>query len=358
MSALSCWYYLFYCTYFMGFHLLTQRLRDHAWPRGWNLAAPVLCVLTATAILSPLVVPMMMASGPSVYAAGGNIFVADLLAYVAFPPEHLLSGLSRGLYTRLPGHPWESTVYLGLVNLAVLAWLCLRNGLARTSLTFYVALGMLTFCVLACGESLHVGGVATFLPLPDSALDRLPFFANVRTPSRAVVFVYLFLSIGIGFAAATALRWKGLASRAGVAAMAALIAVDFYPANLAATPVACHPGLAVLKQDPERGFGVLNLPWGYAEEDSYMLEQVCDRRPIVDGMTTREIGDTLLYRLALTDLSRQREQLAHAHVKYIVLHRPSRGLFAWNKQMAPEAQFLKSYRAVYDGPDMIVLRVY
>jgi len=47
----------------------------------------------------------------------------------------------------------------------------------------------------------------------DIALDRLPFFANVRAPSRAIVFVYLFLSIGIGFAAATVLRRRGIAPR-------------------------------------------------------------------------------------------------------------------------------------------------
>jgi len=64
----------------------------------------------------------------------------------------------------------------------------------------------------------------------------LPFFANVRAPSRAIVFVYLFLSIGIGFAAATVLRRRGIAPRAGVAAVAALIVLDFYPTNLAATP--------------------------------------------------------------------------------------------------------------------------
>jgi hypothetical protein len=358
LCALSCWYYLFYCAYFIGFHLLYQRVRDHAWPRGWNLAAPMLCLLAVATILSPLLVPMVMASRPSLYDAGGNIFVADLLAYVAFPPEHLLSSLSHGLYTRFPGHPWESTVYLGLVNLAVLVWLCLRTGLARTSLPFYVVFGMAIFSLLACGETLHVAGAVTFLHLPDIVLDKLPFFANVRTPSRAIVFVYLFLSIGIGFAAATILRHRNFGSKAAVAALAMLIVVDFYPANLAATPVACPQGLAVLKADPERGFGVLNLPWGYAEEDSYMLEQVCHRRPIVDGMTSREMGTTLLYRLSLKDFSRQREELAQAHVKYILLHRPWRGLYAWNKEMPPMAKFLKSYRAVYDGPDMIVLRVY
>ncbi len=358
LSALSCWYYLFYCAYFVGFHLLYQRVRDHGWPRGWNLAAPVLCILSASAILLPLILPMALMARPSMYNPGGNFFVADLLGYVAFPPEHLLSGFSRGLYTRFTGIPWESTVYLGLVNLALLGWLCLRTGLARTSLPFYVVFGMLVFCVLACGETLHVAGAVTIVPLPDIALDRLPFFANVRAPSRAIVFVYLFLSIGIGFAAATVLRRRGIAPRAGVAAVAALIVLDFYPTNLAATPVACSRGLAVLTADPERGFGVLNLPSGYEEGNSSMLEQVCHRRPIVDGSTSRDMAATLINRLSLKDLSRQRAQLAQAHVKYILLHRPGNGLYVWNKELPPVAQFLKSYRAVYHGPDMIVLRVY
>ncbi|MGH6878712.1 MAG: hypothetical protein ACREHV_15225, partial [Rhizomicrobium sp.] len=358
LSALSCWYYLFYGAYFMGFHLLYARVREGAWPSGWQLAAPALCILCTVAVLSPLIVPMALAARQSIYEPGGNIFVADLLAYIVFPPEHLLSGLSRGFYARLPGHPWEATVYLGLVNLAVLGWQCRRTGLSRTSPMFYVLFGMVFFGILACGESLHIAGISTHLPLPDAGLDRLPFFANVRTPSRAIVFVYLFMSIGIGFAIASLLQRRQFAATVGAAALAALMVVDFYPANLAATHVTRPPGLRVLQLDPDRGFGVLDLPWGYAEEDAYMLEQVYHRRPIVDGMTTRNMGNTLLDRLSLTDLSKQREQLAHAHVKYILLHRPKNGFYGWNKELAPRAQFLKTYRAVYDGPDMTVLRVY
>src|SRR6202040_3470933 len=98
--------------------------------------------------------------------------------------------------------------------------------------------------------TLHVAGAVTFLHLPDIVLDKLPFFANIRTPSRAIVFVYLFLSIGIGVATATILRHRNFGSKAGVAALVTLIVVDFYPANLAATPVLCPSGLAMLKADP------------------------------------------------------------------------------------------------------------
>ncbi len=358
LSALSCWYYLFYCAYFVGFQLLYQRVRDGAWPRDWNLVAPVLCIFSAAAILTPLIVPIVMMTRPSVYIGGGNYFVADLLAYVEFPPEHLLSGLSRGLYAHFSGVAWETTVYLGLVNLMVLGWQCLRTGSSRKSLMFYVLFGMATFCILACGETLHVAGIVTALPLPDIALDRLPFFANVRAPARAIVFVYLFLSIGIGFAAASALRNGRLASKVGVAAVAALIAVDFYPATLAATPVACSPALTVLKADHERGFGVLDLPNGYIEGNSYMLEQTCHGRPLVGGITTREMGITLLNRLALKNLPVQREQLVQAHVKYILLHRPAHGLYPWSGELPSERQFREFYRIVYKGPDMILLRTY
>lgn len=358
VSALFCWYYLFYCAYFVCFHLLYQRIRDHSWPHGWQLLAPVLCLSGTLIILSPLAMPMAMASHSSIYDGGGNTFVADLLGFVAMPPEHLLSGIGRGLYSRFSGHPWESTVYLGLANLAVLVWVCSREGVARASLGFYVLFGMLTFALLACGESLHIAGAVTFIHLPDVVLDKLPFFANVRTPSRAIVFVYLFLSIGVGLGFATALKSRRFCSRAGVAAVAALIAVDFYPVNLDATPVTCPAGLATLKVDPEQGFGVLNLPFRYAEEDTYMFEQVCHHRPMVDGMTSREMGDTLLNRLSLTDLPLQKRQLSRARVKYILIHRPRGGLYEWNRELPPISRFLSTYTPVYDGADITVLRVY
>jgi hypothetical protein len=358
LSALSCWYYLFYGAYFMGFQLLYARVRDGVWPCGWPLAAAALCTACAVALLSPQIIPMVLAAGPSAYRLGGNLYVADILGWITFPPEHLLSGISRGLNARFSGDAWEATVYLGLANLAILGWQCRRTGIGRKTPMFYVLFGMLVFGVLASGETLHIAGISTLLPLPDVVLDKLPFFANVRTPSRAVVFVCLFMSIGIGYAFSAILERRGTVSRAAALALAVLVAVDFYPARLAATPIGCSPALATLRADPGHGFGVLNLPWGYEEENSYLLEQTCHRRPIVDGITTRDMGDSLVYNLKLADIRAQREQLIRSNVKYILIHKPRNGLYAWNKDLAPISQFLRTYREVYDGPDMIVLRVY
>jgi hypothetical protein len=358
LSALSCWYYFFYGAYFLAFQLLYERIRDGAWPRGWHPAAAVKCLAITTVLLAPLVVPMLLASVSSVNQAGGNIFVADLLGFVAFPPEHWLAPFSQALYTRFTGYPWEATVYLGLVNIAILAWYWRCTHFTREPLNLYVALGMLMFALLAAGELLHVAGVTTFLPLPDAVLDRLPFFANVRSPSRAIVFVYLFLAIGIGMATAALLSSRRVASKIAVAGLALLMIVDFYPARLAASPVTCPAGLKVLDADPERGFGVLNMPFAYADADTYMFEQICHRRPMVDGVISREMGKSLLYRVSVRNLPLQRRQLVEAHVKYLLLHKPRNGLYRWNRELAPMAQYRRFYAVAYDGPDMLILRTY
>ena len=65
---------------------------------------------------------------PAVYPnEGRDIFVADVLAYAAFPRFHLLAPLGDSIYRRITGNEWESTVYLGFVNLGVLAAAGLRG---------------------------------------------------------------------------------------------------------------------------------------------------------------------------------------------------------------------------------------
>jgi hypothetical protein len=355
LSALSCWYYLFYCAYFIAFHLLYLRLRDRAWPRGWLLVTPSICLTATGVLLLPLILPMVQAAAPHLYYPGGNVFVADLLGYVTFPPGHLLESVSRPLFERFSGNAWEAAVYLGVVSVAVFAWYCTRVGLRRSSPAFYPLAGMLFFAVLASGETLHVAGVATFIHLPDIVLDKLPFAGNVRTPARAIVFVHLFLAIGVGLAIAAVMQDRARRSRA--IAIAVLIALDLWPLRLAATPVVCPPGLALIAHDPAPAFGVLNLPLSYVSGDAYMLEQACHGRPIVDGVTTREMAPTLVDRLLSTrDLVVQRDMLRAAHVKYVVLHKPHDGQFVWDT--APSAAAWRArLTPVYDGADLTVLRV-
>jgi hypothetical protein len=217
---------------------------------------------------------------------------------------------------------------------------------------------MVFFSILASGEQLHVAGFVTPLFLPDWILGRLPFFANVRAPSRIIAFAYLFLAMGVGFAVATALRERKWIWQVAAAVVSVLIVLDFYPAHLATTPLICARGLETVRTDRSGNLGVFNLPLSYADEDNYMLDQICDHQPLVGGMIARETGSTLIDRLSFTDLARQRKQLREGHVKYVVIHRPHNGLYAWNAFLPPVSAFLRTYQTVYDDPDLMVLRVY
>jgi hypothetical protein len=358
LSALSCWYFLFYGLYFMAFHLLALRLRDKTWPRGWMLAAPLLCTGAALLLLSPWLAPMTRAGlNQHVYYSGNNTFVADLLAFAAFPPTHLFARLGSGVYAAMTSNGWEGAVYLGLVNLAVLGWALTRKGDKR--LLYYAVGGMVFFAVIAGGDALHAGGAVTPIHLPGVILSKLPFFANVRTPARAMVFVHLFLGLALAWATVTA--WRASLPRSALALVAAFMLLDFLPVNLGMTPAACPPGLETIARDPER-VGVLDLPSGYAEGNAYMMLSACHGHPIVQGITSRFLGLALMDRLPMQDLAAQKQALTAAHVKYVVLHKPKDGLFAWHMGNGANngvmAQYPHIYRPVQDGPDMTVLRVY
>jgi hypothetical protein len=216
----------------------------------------------------------------------------------------------------------------------------------------YVLSGMAVFCVLASGAFLHVLGNST-LPMPGALLAVLPVFDNLRAPSRAIVFVYLFLAIGLGHA--VSLVWQHRHRppiRWGLVPVAALVVLDFYPAHLAMTPVSCSPGLALIRDDPERGFGILNLPGGRIASEVYMLQQICHGRPIVQGATSRDVVVTLRDRLETQNLEAQRSQLAAAKIKYIIFPQ------WWRPTDEQRTDYSRTYSIVYSGLDLTVLRVY
>jgi hypothetical protein len=363
LNALSCWYYLFYVAYFIVFHTVYVAIRQRALPSGWQLITPIACLAGVVATLSPLLVPMVRTAmgGASVYEPGTDTYVANIFAYPAFPPFHLLGRLSVDIYSRfVDSNEWEATVYLGLVNVAVLAWLWGTGGHKKKKLLAYVLCGMVVFCIFASGDSLHVLR-HRITPMPDVVLSHLPFFKNVRTPSRAIVFVYLFLAIGVGCAAA--LAWQSPPRRVGrwgVAVVGALIVLDFFPARrLPMTPLVCSPGLALIRDDPDKDFGVLDLPSGYLAGNLYMFQQTCHGRPITQGNTSRNVVVSLRDRLETQDFQLQRRQLASAKVKYIVINHEPMGIpLPWHPEDGPRDEYDSVYPVVYNGLDLAVLRVY
>jgi hypothetical protein len=363
LNALSCWYYLFYIAYFMAFHTLFIAIREGVIPRGWQLFTPIACLAGVIAVLSPMLIPMVRAGlgNDLVYLGGGDFYVADLFGYPAFPQFHILAPLGDRINLWLTGNQWEKTVYLGVINIAVLTYLCVVARHKDSRLLTYVLSGMAVFCIFASGDSLHVLGHRT-IPMPSVALSELPFFKNVRTPSRAIVFVYLFMALGIGHAAGLAWRYRQRPEfRWGMAAITALIVLDFLPVRrLSMTPVACSVGLEVIRDDPEKDFGVLDLPKWYFPSSFYMLQQACHSRPIAQGDTSRDVVVSLRDRLETRDLQAQQRQLAAAKIKYIVINRYNMGLFfPWDHTRdGRRDQYLLTYPTIYDGPDLTVLRVY
>ena len=361
LSALSGWYYLFFCFYFLAFHILYLRVHHHAWPRGWNLLAPALCLAGAGVVLLPLILPMLVTGfSSSAYQPGSNIFVADLLGYTAFPPTHALAFLDENLLHRFTGGPWEATVYLGLVNLALLGWGLWRTQRSERRVLWYALGGMIFFAVLASGDALHWMGNTLPIHMPGIVLSKLPFFANVRSPARAIVFVYLFMGIGVAVTIAAILKSKRTILTGIVLSVAlSLSLIDFFPATLETTDVSCSPTLSILAHDRDRNFGVLDLPYGYSEGSFYMAQQACHGRSIAQGTLARQLAPTTADHLNIGDLAKQRRQLAAAKIKYILLHRPQGTLFSWLPEYdgKPET-YRQFYPVVADRPDMTILRVY
>ena len=131
--------------------------------------------------------------------------------------------------------------------------------------------------------------------------------------------------------------------------------LDFLPIGLQTTPITCAPELAVLRNDPDPDFGVLDLPGGYVQQNFYMAQQVCHARPIVFGIVARQLTPTLGNRLALGDIAALHRQLAGAHVKYILLHRQANAPLAWHQTVAA---YRRVYQTVREGTDLTVLKVY
>ena len=360
LSALSCWYYFFYCFYFLLFHLLYLRLHEKHWPRGWRLVAPASCLGGTLLLLSPLLVPMI-ASGlhGDAYQLGSDMFEADLLGYTAFPPTHALHSLGKSLYDSFTGNDWEDVVYLGLANLALLGWGFWRARGGERRLLWFALGGMIFFAVLASGDTLHWAGHALPIHTPGLVLSRLPFFGNVRTPVRAIVFVYLFLGIGTAAAITAALKTGRSATTGAVLTLAALLMLlDFYPARLQTTAMVCAPELAVLAKDPDHNAGVLDLPSGYRDKNFYMAQQACHGRPIVQGVIARTLTPSLADHLNVKDPDAQRRQLQAAGIKYILLHHPRDGLFVWDPHLDGDAgQYRARYPVVRESPDLTILKV-
>jgi hypothetical protein len=322
LAALSCWYYLFYAAYFVLFHTVYVRWHDKQRLTGWQLKAPVLTIAGMGLLVAPLIVPMLLASGGVEHPGGTDAFVADVEAFVAFPPTHIFAAWSAPFWTRLQtwtsNNTFEGAAYLGLINIAVMAVLWRRRRTDR--LANYVFWAMAVFAVLAMGDCIHAFGYDTLIPIPGIIPNHLPFFSQVRTPGRAMVIVYLFLSVGVAYGLTLlAEKWRAKPrGKAALAGIVVLIVADFAPVHFEFTDARCPQGLSVIAADHAPGFGVLNLPIETGG-DVAMFQQTCHGKPVVVAAISRQVRPPLTDTLDRRNLAVQRAQLIKAHVKYLVV---------------------------------------
>jgi len=362
LSALSHWYYLVYCMYFLLFYYLFQITRTRMLLFK-EVVKPVTMILLATFILlSPLIVPMLSVSlgNKNTELPGHNFYVADLLSFIVFHPYHLLSNLSLKVNMQFSGNPWEMTAYLGMVNIGLVFW-WLINKQKKTPINglSYQLYGMLFFMLFAGGAFLHILGNATFIPLPTLVTQFIPLFKNVRTPTRAIVFSYLFLSIIVAIITTKYMtiinRKKGIGF---FSILSLFIFIDYYPTGHDVTKVEAPNAYNVIFQDPDASvFGILDLPYGYEQRNRYMMYQLFHGKPLVTASISRKLNPTLLDRLDIHNLSVQEKQLLASKVKYLIIHRKFNDEVSQDERLVIE-NYEKMYHVVYSDDSETVMKIY
>jgi hypothetical protein len=362
LSALSSWYYLFYIAYYLLFYYFFEVVQKRTFLIKRILIPMVAIFAFVFLLLSPLVIPMISQSigNPNVYTSGHDIFVADLLSFIVFDPYHLLNTFTKDINSHFSGNDWEKTAYLGIINLGlILWWLIKKQKSTPIKELSYHLWGMIIFMLFAGGSFLHINGEITPIPLPTYLTQFMPFVGNVRTPSRAIVFSYLFLGIAIAMITS---KYASLISRKRsiifFAAVSVLVFVDFYPKGLALTKVGYPYAYEIIKQDTDsRTFGVMDLPDNYQSNNRYMMFQVFHGKPIVCANAGRKLSPTLSDTLEMDDLAVQRSQLVSGNVKYIIIH-------TWANEVArPEDRisgdkYARQYPVVYSDSHEIVMKTY
>jgi len=359
LSALSCWYYLVYIGFFLAFYYLFKVIEQRQIFISrlfWSILANVFGVII---LLMPLLIQMVsLGTKRNMYKSGHDVYVADLAGYLVFHPYHLLSSVSQPIWSHFRGNLWEMTVYLGLINIGLFIWAFINRHRFQIKEMNFLLWGMIFFMIVASGPHLYILGRET-IPLPTAIISVVPFVKHVRTPSRAVVFVYLFLGIGVGLAidAITDLYSNKKSVLVGcMALILVFIFIDFFPTRLESTLVNCPKAYNVIKQDPDNDFAILDLPKGYYEGNQHMMFQAaCHGRPIVTGTAPREWKHNLIDILENGDMTKQKKQLMENKVKYIVIHKH---VIENELSLQDVAEYTSNYATIYHDDDNIVLRVY
>jgi hypothetical protein len=369
LSAYCDWNYLIYGGICLALTYPWTAWRERKVFSGkafWNVAAIGVGAFVLTA---PVLVPMVLVGlkhPEAPYLPGHNIFVADLAGFVTPHAFHALGNLEwvRNLNGRMTGPVWESAVYLGWVNLAVAVCALVRIG--KRAFAYLAAFAVCA--LLALGVELHVAGTLTGVPLPYAVFEQLPFLKHARNPSRVMAFGYLFWSVVVAFGVKALFRSPSmkLKHRLGLVIVAGLGFMDFYSIASDVTPVELPPVYEAVTRDPEyaaKGFAIMNIPW---DKGRYMMEQTVHGLPDLQGYLGRKFSMPLIGKLPFNDLTKQKEVLKAARVKYILVRKKR---MSWDPDSAEEVKiyggvtqiarnYARAYTKVYEDDRDALFRVY
>ncbi len=354
LNTLSDWTYMIMSGYFIFFGYLYLALKSRRWWLPDYLLRAGVVVGATMILLSPWLIGMIRIglTNPEVDVGGRNTYVTDAFALIVPGLEHWSSRWQfvSDINDTYTGNATETANYLGLAAIAIVL-LTIRRTL-RSATKWW--LGFVAFLLLSLGPQLHVLGKSLAIGLPYTLIAYVPFLANVRAPSRFIVFVYLFWSVILGMGLHDIFKRfaAGWRRYLVLVLLPALLLADYFSICTAQTPVTVAECLSDLgRNDP--GSGILNLPLSYDLSTRYMMEQTLHGLPIVQGAATRKVGKSLEDRLAYTDLALQKKQLTDARVKYIVIHR---GTDLDSSLVISD--YLAKYELFTQDSHCLVLRVY
>jgi hypothetical protein len=353
LNALCDWNYLLFGVWFILFGYVYLALRAHRLVLGTVLRRSALMIIGTVAVLSPWLFRMIemrfMAASPRL--DGHDRVVADVLGFVIPGRDHWLNGyeIVRNLNARFTGNPWETSVYLGIVAIAIV----LLAGRAVLSVAAKYWLGCLAFALLAMGLKPHVLGEGLPILMPYRLIARLPFLSEARVPSRTIVYVSLFWSVVVALSLGHLVRNLGASRRrVAIGVVTALLIADLYPAAIETTQVELPPVYRTLRADG-LAYGILELPIGWTDSERYMLNQTLHHIPIMNGAAARKYGTTLIDTIDEIDIDHQKRQLLEGSVKYIVIHKQS-----VESLSTPLDGYRREYVKLFEDNHQVLFQVY
>ncbi len=326
LNALCTWTYLIFGLLFIFLSYLYLALRRRQFLMPDVVLKSSVVAGSVLVALSPWLWKMVQLdiTGSVGYKEGRKGFVTDLLGLVVPGEYHWLSNLDfiDSLNSTFTGNAWEATTYLGIPALALVVIASLR---ILPIISRYLT-AALAFLLMSLGYDLHILGNKIEMLLPDVITNSLPILSSISSPSRYIIYVYLFWSILVAVAAGYLIYSAGnRAARIGLALLlpVLLIADYFKSVDVISGPAlpSCYEKIA---HDHGR-LAVLDLPTDVNASRFYMYYQTHHGRPIVQGYIARKIDKTLIDRLELHDLERQKSQLEMSGVGYIMIHKRIEG---------------------------------